>query len=199
MRRDRVASIPDLERRVEALERTMWGEVLPEDEKPNKATQPTVFTAAEGLDLIEDEMVATLDGRDLGLTLTEYELLHYLARHPRKAFTPQQILAHVWENAMMVTDRTVHAHVKNLKEKLGRLGGVIETVRGVGYRCNPDAVRGGEMPAEALASRADALAKDIGARGSGEHPSIDEELFEEAAGLLRELRDAILSMDEWRG
>jgi len=86
------------------------------------------------LTIYEDEYRATLDGKDLGLTLTEFELARYLVRHPRKAFTRQQLLETIWQDAMMVTERTVDAHIKNLREKLGSFAQHIQTVRGVGYR-----------------------------------------------------------------
>ncbi len=86
------------------------------------------------LTIFEDEYRATLEGKDLGLTLTEFELLRYLVRHPRKAFTRQQLLETIWQDAMMVTERTVDAHIKNLREKLGGFARHIQTVRGVGYR-----------------------------------------------------------------
>lgn len=86
------------------------------------------------LTIYEDEYRATLDSKDLGLTLTEFELLRYLVRHPRKAFTRQQLLETIWKDAMMVTERTVDAHIKNLREKLGDFARHIQTVRGVGYR-----------------------------------------------------------------
>ena len=90
--------------------------------------------SVNGLTIYEDEYRATLDGEDLGLTLTEFELLRYLVRHPRKAFTRQQLLETIWKDAMMVTERTVDAHIKNLREKLGDFAKHIQTVRGVGYR-----------------------------------------------------------------
>jgi len=86
------------------------------------------------LTIYEDEYRAELGGEDLGLTLTEFELLRYLVRHPRKAFTRQQLLETIWKDAMMVTERTVDAHIKNLREKLGDFAKHIQTVRGVGYR-----------------------------------------------------------------
>ncbi|PSQ96925.1 MAG: DNA-binding response regulator [Bacteroidetes bacterium SW_9_63_38] len=88
----------------------------------------------DGLKIYEDEYRAELNGEDLGLTLTEFELLRYLVRHPRKAFTRQQLLETIWKDAMMVTERTVDAHIKNLREKLGDYAEHIQTVRGVGYR-----------------------------------------------------------------
>lgn len=100
------------------------------------------------LTIYEDEYRATLDGEDLGLTLTEFELLRYLVRHPRKAFTRQQLLETIWKDAMMVTERTVDAHIKNLREKLGDFARHIQTVRGVGYRFVKD-VEGEEEKSKA--------------------------------------------------
>ncbi|MEM0963308.1 MAG: response regulator transcription factor [Bacteroidota bacterium] len=97
-------------------------------------TEESKTLSVAGLTIYEDEYRATLDGDDLGLTLTEFELLRYLVRHPRKAFTRQQLLETIWKDAMMVTERTVDAHIKNLREKLGDFARHIQTVRGVGYR-----------------------------------------------------------------
>ena len=54
--------------------------------------------------------------------------------YTKKAFTRQQLLETIWKDAMMVTERTVDAHIKNLREKLGDFAKHIQTVRGVGYR-----------------------------------------------------------------
>ena len=97
-------------------------------------TEESKTLSTSGLTIYEDEYRATLEGDDLGLTLTEFELLRYLVRHPRKAFTRQQLLETIWKDAMMVTERTVDAHIKNLREKLGDFAKHIQTVRGVGYR-----------------------------------------------------------------
>ncbi len=97
-------------------------------------TEESHILTVHDLMIYEDEYRATLGGEDLGLTLTEFELLRYLVRHPRKAFTRQQLLETIWKDAMMVTERTVDAHIKNLREKLGDFARHIQTVRGVGYR-----------------------------------------------------------------
>lgn len=90
------------------------------------------------LQLYEDQSVAELHGNDLGLTLTEFELLKVLRENQPKAFTRRQLLKMVFEDMMIVTERTVDAHIKNLKEKLGDYSSRIQTVRGVGYRYNDD-------------------------------------------------------------
>ena len=104
--------------------------------------EETRVVQVKNLTIYEDEYRAALDGQDLGLTLTEFELLRYLVRHPRKAFTRQQLLETIWKDAMMVTERTVDAHIKNLREKLGSFAQHVQTVRGVGYRFVEDGATG---------------------------------------------------------
>ncbi|MFW5973675.1 MAG: response regulator transcription factor, partial [Bacteroidota bacterium] len=121
------------------------GLMMGADDYPTKPVSPQVVVAhvkavlrrsgveesrvlqVDNLAIYEDEYRATLDGKDLGLTLTEFELLRYLVRHPRKAFTRQQLLETIWQDAMMVTERTVDAHIKNLREKLGPFARHIQT------------------------------------------------------------------------
>lgn len=67
------------------------------------------------------------------LTSMEYELLLLLAENPQRVFTREDLLAAVWDD-VVVTDRTVDVHIKNLRHKMGADGALIETVRGVGYR-----------------------------------------------------------------
>ncbi len=62
----------------------------------------------------------------------EFELLYFLAAHPGKVFTRQDVLNRVWGRDVYVVDRTVDVHVRKVREKLG--DGYIETVKGVGYR-----------------------------------------------------------------
>jgi len=71
---------------------------------------------------------------DLGLTFTEFNLLHLLAQRPGWVFTRAQIVDAVRGYAYHVTERSVDVHVLGLRRKLGDHGDLIETVRGVGYR-----------------------------------------------------------------
>jgi len=66
------------------------------------------------------------------LTRRGFELLHYLASHPGRVFTRQELLNDVWGSHVIVMDRTVDVHVSKLREKVG--SSYIETVKGVGYR-----------------------------------------------------------------
>ncbi|UCH10172.1 MAG: response regulator transcription factor, partial [Fidelibacterota bacterium] len=73
-------------------------------------------------------------GGPLALTTREYALLQLLAENPNRVFTRDDLLSHVWGDEVVVTERTVDVHIKNLRQKIGPDGDLIETVRGVGYR-----------------------------------------------------------------
>lgn len=74
-------------------------------------------------------------GRPVALTPTEFRLLDTMLRQPGRAFSRQDLMeAAIGDNAI-VLERTIDVHVKSLRRKLGDAGAVIETVRGVGYRC----------------------------------------------------------------
>ncbi len=75
----------------------------------------------------------TVDGRAVVLTLKEYELLLYLAEEAGAVLTRDQILRRVWDETWWGSTKTLDVHVASLRRKLGEPG-LIETVRGVGYR-----------------------------------------------------------------
>lgn len=70
----------------------------------------------------------------IALTLKEYELLHLFMKHPGRVFTRDQLLEQIWGTDYAGETRTVDVHIGTLRTKLGKCGGYIETVRGVGYR-----------------------------------------------------------------
>ena len=70
----------------------------------------------------------------LKLGPTEFKLLHYLMKHPERVHSRSQLLDKVWGDHVFIEERTVDVHVKRLRESLGPAGGLIETVRGAGYR-----------------------------------------------------------------
>lgn len=73
-------------------------------------------------------------GEEISLTTTEFKLLEYMARKPGVVLSRYQILDAVSGDDTVVCDRTVDAHVKSLRRKLGTARDYIETVRGAGYR-----------------------------------------------------------------
>jgi two-component system, OmpR family, phosphate regulon response regulator PhoB len=100
---------------------------------------------ADGLWVDETSRDVTLDGRPVDLTAREFDLLAFLARHPRQVFTRAQLLQHVWGSAQgWQGEATVTEHVHRLRHKLGAGGGrpIVQTVRGVGYRLGPADARG---------------------------------------------------------
>ena len=77
---------------------------------------------------------ATADGRPLDLTRTEFQILHFLALRPGWVFTRRQIVRAVHGDDYPVTGRSVDVQIASLRRKLGACGGMIQTVRGVGYK-----------------------------------------------------------------
>jgi two-component system phosphate regulon response regulator PhoB len=75
-----------------------------------------------------------VDEQELELTALEFKLLVALHDRRNRVQTRSALLDHVWGIEADITTRTVDAHVKRLREKLGPAGSYIETVRGVGYR-----------------------------------------------------------------
>ena len=83
----------------------------------------------------ETTYTAKLGGRVLDLTFKEFELLKYLAQHPGRVFTRDQLLQEVWGYDYFGGTRTVDVHVRRLRAKLGTDNeSLIGTVRNVGYR-----------------------------------------------------------------
>lgn len=85
-----------------------------------------------GIELDQDRHRVTLDGQEVPLTATEFDLLAYLMGKPGRVFTRDELLSHVWGYASIVGTRTVDVHVAQLRAKLGEAS-PIRTVRGVGY------------------------------------------------------------------
>jgi two-component system phosphate regulon response regulator PhoB len=72
--------------------------------------------------------------RSISLTVTELELLHFLAQRPGWVFTRSQMVEGVHGDDYPVTDRSIDVQIVGLRKKLGAFGDFIETIRGVGYR-----------------------------------------------------------------
>ncbi len=76
----------------------------------------------------------SVSGSTVSLTATEFKLLAILFQRRGRVQTREELLDVVWGYDYMGYGRTVDAHVKRLREKLGEAAGMVETVRGVGYR-----------------------------------------------------------------
>lgn len=89
-------------------------------------------------DLVVDHGAARVEraGVRVDLTRREFELIAFLAAHPGRVFARGELLDRVWGEDFVGTERTVDQHVAQLRSRLG--DGLIETVRGRGYRLVPE-------------------------------------------------------------
>ncbi|MET3113512.1 two-component system alkaline phosphatase synthesis response regulator PhoP [Pedobacter sp. CG_S7] len=71
-------------------------------------------------------------GNKVVLAKKEFELLYLLASKPGKVYTREAILKNIWEDSVVVTNRTIDVHIRKLREKLGE--NYVTTVKGVGYK-----------------------------------------------------------------
>jgi two-component system alkaline phosphatase synthesis response regulator PhoP len=71
-------------------------------------------------------------GAKVVLAKKEFELLYLLASKPGKVYTREVILKNIWEDSVVVTNRTIDVHIRKVREKLG--DDVVSTVKGVGYK-----------------------------------------------------------------
>jgi DNA-binding response OmpR family regulator len=127
------------------------GRVLVRPETPEAALSTVdLLTPAEAVESIEEEpetertvwiragsRIVTAQGRTVEFTRVEYDLLLFLARHPRRVFSRAQLLQIVW-GLSHAGERTVDVHIRRLRGKLGEVP-LVTTVRGVGYRLADDA------------------------------------------------------------
>lgn len=104
------------------------------DRLAQRGTDPKI--QASGVTIDEASYSAKVHGRPLDLTYKEFELLRFLATHPSRVFTREQLLSEVWGYDYFGGTRTVDVHVRRLRAKLGELDSLIGTVRNVGYRFN---------------------------------------------------------------
>lgn len=94
--------------------------------------------AYEGFTVDMARYVVTVDGKEIDIPPKELELLFFLASHPNRVFSREQLLENVWGYDFYGESRTVDVHIKRIREKLERpnvtTNWVIKTVWGVGYK-----------------------------------------------------------------
>ena len=76
----------------------------------------------------------TVDGRQIEMSLREYELLKYLVDNKGIALSRDKILNNVWNYDYYGDSRTIDSHIKKIRHKLGKKGKYIQTIRGIGYK-----------------------------------------------------------------
>lgn len=103
---------------------------------PEPAEQDRI--ARQGIEVDRVRHRATVEGRQLDLTPTEFRLLLALIRQPGRAFSRHELIDVCLGDNVTVLDRTIDVHVKSLRQKLSDHASLVETVRGVGYRFRED-------------------------------------------------------------
>ncbi|WP_456399692.1 response regulator [Persephonella sp.] len=86
------------------------------------------------LEINPSKIDVRINGNRIELTAKEFKLLLLLINGDGNVLTREQILSSVWENDLDVYDRTIDVHIKKLRDKLGKYGKCIKTVRGSGYK-----------------------------------------------------------------
>ncbi len=113
--------------RIKALLRRTSGEL-----------QQSSDITAGALRVCPDKHSVYAEGKQVSLTLKEYELLLLLMRNKGTVFSREALLSKVWGYDFSGESRTVDVHVRTLRAKLGSCGELIQTIRGVGYKVGED-------------------------------------------------------------
>ena len=100
--------------------------------KRNQSVKPTYKFA--GLEINVNAHEVFIDGKNVYLTLKEYDLLIYLIENKNIALTRENLLTNIWGYDFYGDDRTVDTHIKTLRNNLGKYRDFIVTIRKVGYK-----------------------------------------------------------------
>ena len=100
----------------------------------NMQSEEPVEERLEVKDLVIDReaFLVFKNGEKIVLAKKEFELLYLLASKPGKVYTREAILKNIWEDSVVVTNRTIDVHIRKLREKIGEE--YVATVKGVGYK-----------------------------------------------------------------
>ena len=88
----------------------------------------------DGIEIDKEGRTVKVDGKQIEMSLREYELLKYLVDNEGIALSRDKILNNVWNYDYYGDSRTIDSHIKKIRHKLGKKGKYIETMRGVGYK-----------------------------------------------------------------
>ena len=87
-----------------------------------------------GIEIDKEGRTVSVDGKQIELSLREYELLVYLVENENIALSRDKILNNVWNYDYYGDSRTIDSHIKKIRHKLGKKGKYVKTIRGVGYK-----------------------------------------------------------------
>lgn len=97
---------------------------------PNIYESDVVF---KGLKIDRNEKLCQLDGEEIQLTRTEFDILLFFLTHRNRIYSREEIISKVWDKDVIVTNRTIDTNITRLRKKLGEYGNHIITRQGFGY------------------------------------------------------------------
>jgi two-component system catabolic regulation response regulator CreB len=105
-----------------------------------KANDEAAANGVSGLVVDDVRMCVLIDGHGMELTRYEFRLMRLFLKNPSRVYSRGQLMDHVWEEPDSALERTVDAHIKQLRAKLrehGKSEEMIRTHRGLGYSFDP--------------------------------------------------------------
>ncbi len=87
----------------------------------------------------KERHLIVVDGKEIDVPKKEFNLLLLLTSKPSRLFTREEIFQHLWGSEIVVSDRTIDVYIRKLREKIG--DNRIKTVKGIGYKFEPDTVQ----------------------------------------------------------
>jgi two-component system alkaline phosphatase synthesis response regulator PhoP len=100
--------------------------------RDKQSTSQSEYLEFDGLKIDRTSYTVTAHGRQYSFPKKEFELLYFLAQHPNKVLSRDELLQHIWGTDVYVVPRTVDVHIRKVREKIG--DEYITTVKGVGYK-----------------------------------------------------------------
>lgn len=108
--------------------------VLRRNEKPSGERDASGVLSFKGLCLDSKRHEARLSGQHIDFSATEFAIMETFLREPGRVFTREQIIDRTKGPDYPVTDRAIDVHILSIRRKLGAQSGMLETIRGIGYR-----------------------------------------------------------------
>jgi two-component system alkaline phosphatase synthesis response regulator PhoP len=100
--------------------------------RDKQSTSQSEYLEFDGLKIDRTSYTVMAHGRQYSFPKKEFELLYFLAQHPNKVLSRDELLQHIWGTDVYVVPRTVDVHIRKVREKIG--DDYITTVKGVGYK-----------------------------------------------------------------
>ncbi len=101
--------------------------------RAGKIKETKVFKI-QGLEVDTAKVKVKIEGREIKLTPSEFKILKFLLENYGKPVSRNRLIEHIWGYNHDAGDRTIDVHIKHLRDKLGKYGKYIKTVRGFGYK-----------------------------------------------------------------